>query len=209
MNNFSLSISPEKAFPTSVTGRDGKQIPVNADFRVVLRCFKALDDPELPEDKKLYLLMRWFFSSCFVSNALELFMDFVNGGGEPSEDDGLMDFEQDADAIYVSFIEQYGIDLMEIKYMHWRKFLMLVSGLGKDTSLGVRISIRDMDTSKMKGEEKIKADKAKRRFALKEKMSKAEKRLQDKLNDALANGLDTTAILAELKEMYGGGINGC
>ena len=40
-----------------------------------------------------------------------------------------LDYEIDADYIYAAFMSQYGIDLCEIKELHWHKFLALVKGL--------------------------------------------------------------------------------
>lgn len=40
-----------------------------------------------------------------------------------------LDYELDADYIYAAFMSQYGIDLCEIEYLHWHKFLALFKGL--------------------------------------------------------------------------------
>lgn len=40
-----------------------------------------------------------------------------------------LDYELDADYIYSAFMSQYGIDLCEIEYLHWHKFLALMKGL--------------------------------------------------------------------------------
>lgn len=42
------------------------------------------------------------------------------------------DFELDADYIYSAFMSQYGIDLVDIEYLHWHKFLALFKGLKDD-----------------------------------------------------------------------------
>ena len=42
------------------------------------------------------------------------------------------DFELDADYIYAAFMSQYGIDLVDIEYLHWHKFLALFKGLKED-----------------------------------------------------------------------------
>lgn len=46
-----------------------------------------------------------------------------------------LDYELDADLIYAAFLGQYGIDLMEIKELHWHKFLALLKGLNESTRL--------------------------------------------------------------------------
>lgn len=40
-----------------------------------------------------------------------------------------LDYELDADYIYAAFMSRYGIDLCDIDYLHWHKFLALFKGL--------------------------------------------------------------------------------
>ncbi len=40
-----------------------------------------------------------------------------------------LDFRQDSDLIYAAFLQQYGIDLIDIPELHWHKFLALLHGL--------------------------------------------------------------------------------
>lgn len=201
---FSLSVKAEKLFPTQLEA-GGVMVDIDPDFRTVLKCLRVLDDPDATDQHKAYLLMRWFFKSAYVPDALAIFSDFVSCGEEDDGEPPVMDFEQDADAIYSSFLSQYGMDLTEVPFLHWRKFHVLMSGLGEDTALQHRISLRELDTSKMKGEEKIKMDRAKRRVALKVKMSTEEKLLQQRLDEALASGNDPTEALAALQAYYKGG----
>lgn len=46
-----------------------------------------------------------------------------------------LDYELDSDLIYAAFLGQYGIDLIEIEYLHWHKFLALLKGLNESTKL--------------------------------------------------------------------------
>ena len=46
-----------------------------------------------------------------------------------------IDYELDSDLIYSAILGQYGIDLFEVKEMHWHKFLALISGLNESTKL--------------------------------------------------------------------------
>lgn len=41
----------------------------------------------------------------------------------------MYDLEYDSEYIYAAFLEQYGIDLSDIPYLHWWKFLALFKGL--------------------------------------------------------------------------------
>lgn len=46
-----------------------------------------------------------------------------------------LDYELDADLIYAAFLGQYRIDLIDIKDLHWHKFLALLSALNESTKL--------------------------------------------------------------------------
>lgn len=174
---------------------------IDADFRTVLKCLRVLNDPDVDQRDALFLLMQWFFKGAFVSEGLQLFSAFVSDGEEEDGYDPKMDFEQDADAIYASFLSEYGIDLLDVDYMHWSKFIALLGGLSEHSALQGRIQLREMDVSKLKGKERMKAEKAKRRVALVERMSAEDEALARDLETALAEGRDPSAILARFKDL--------
>lgn len=41
-------------------------------------------------------------------------------------------FSHDGELIYAAFLAQYGIDLLDIPYLHWWKFISLFNGLSKE-----------------------------------------------------------------------------
>ena len=55
--------------------------------------------------------------------------------------DKVIDYDIDADLIYASFMQAYGIDLTE-NDLHWRKFQALLSGLPSETVMSKIIEIR-------------------------------------------------------------------
>lgn len=200
MIDFSLSRRRDKLLPDSMSS-GGKTVLIDPDFRCVLKCLRVLGDPDIEISDKLYLLMTWFFKGEYVENAVELFLEFMgNGSEEEAGDERLMDFEQDADAIYASFYGQYGIDLIDIPFLHWRKFLALLGGLNEDSPLRQRMSLRGMDTSGLKGKDLQKVMKAKSRIQIVEKIGREEMALRAELEKAAANGEDTTEILKRLEE---------
>lgn len=60
------------------------------------------------------------------------------------------DFEFDQDFFVAGFRENYGISLQEIDYMHWWEFLALFRGMNAGTELKQRMSLRAIDTGKIK-----------------------------------------------------------
>lgn len=46
-----------------------------------------------------------------------------------SSDVILLDFKIDSDLIYAAFLQQYGVDLIDVPELHWHKFLAMLNGL--------------------------------------------------------------------------------
>lgn len=199
MNNFSLSHSRAKLLPETVTDEEGNVYSIDADFRTVLRCIRVCTDPDIEAKDALYMLMMWFFKGVLVPDAIALFNAFIDTGVEDDGEPARMDFEQDADAIYSSFMMDYGIDLLDIPFLHWKKFQALLNGLSDRCALQCRMQLRDLDTSHLKGKEKLKAERAKRRVQLVERLSAEEEALCEELEIALAEGKDPSEVLKKLK----------
>lgn len=203
MNEFSLSRSRRKVLPETVQTKEGREITIDSDFRTVLKCIRVLDDPDVSERDKLYLLMRWFFRGELVPDAYSLFAEFVSGDSEADGEPPVMDFEQDADAIYAGFLMDYGIDLLDVKEMHWAKFRALLSGLSDKTALCQRMALRRLDTKDLKGKARADAERAKRRVQLKKRMSEEEAGIRSEIETALANGQDPAEAVEKLRVMAG------
>jgi hypothetical protein len=215
MIEFSLSRSREKLLPEAIEVF-GQRIPVDADFRTVLKCIRVLSDPDMEERQKHVLLHAWFFRD-FQGFAMpdemrmSLFAAFLHEedeadtGGDPAP----ADYEQDADAIYASFLQQYGIDLLDVPFLHWRKFTALMGCLGDDTPFGRRVALREYDASKIKDiGERTKIERAQRRVALREKaLSREEKETKCALDMALEED-DSDAVIEILKRLRGGNDGG-
>lgn len=51
------------------------------------------------------------------------------------EDVTVIDWEIDGELIYAAILGQYGIDLFEVKDLHWHKFLAMIKGLNEQTRM--------------------------------------------------------------------------
>lgn len=73
----------------------------------------------------------------------------------PKEDkERVIDFDQDANYIYASFMQAYGINLIEQQgKMHWKEFLALLDGLPSNTRMKEIIRIRTWKPSKHDSQE--------------------------------------------------------
>lgn len=92
----------------------------------------------------------------------------------------LYSFDQDAEAIYASFIFDYNIDLIEQQgKLRWEKFVALFNNLSAKSPLQRIVSIRQMDTSKLEGQDLADAVQAQQYYALEKSVSQ--------VDDAMSN----------------------
>ena len=63
-------------------------------------------------------------------------------------------YEFDDSYIYSAFLQQYTIDLQEIKYMHWWKFKALFDGLSEDTQIVKVMQYRSVNLAQIKDTER-------------------------------------------------------
>lgn len=147
----------------------GREYPIDLSYDNVLRFYQLLDDADFDEGEKIIAAFHIFFDEEvpddpeFLMNVVKLLGEYVSaspyGGDTASSQDGqapirYFSFQQDAPAIYASFMEQYGIDLIEEQgKLHWDKFKALLDGLGPETQFRRIVSIRQRTTDGLEGEE--------------------------------------------------------
>lgn len=103
-------------------------------------------------------------------------------------------FEHDAGLIYAAFLLAYGIDLQDIRYMHWWRFRFLFNALPKDCEFMRAMEYRSIDINdKMSKDQKDFYKKMKRVYAL--PLSKVEDDRQAAIETALLNGGDLSGVL--------------
>lgn len=107
----------------------------------------VLDTEEVPYLDELEELTKGILE--FYSNQNPCPKNYGGGGGSK-----VMDYDIDSDYIFAAFLEQYGIDLCDIDYLHWHKFLALLRGLSDDTMLGKIMSYRGYKNTGNKSYEK-------------------------------------------------------
>lgn len=187
----SFSLSSLDALPESV-----EDCAVNTDFRVILRIFRMLSDPEINDDDKPWLLRRMFFADKVPAQAEKRFEWFIGCGREKGEPSGERDFdyEQDAAEIYSAFRQVYGIDLMDIEKLHWWRFLPLLEGLFCcDNALSNKVRLRHADDDKNK--QKASLERQKRAVRLRENISRTEAAFEEELRERLMKGLPINDLM--------------
>lgn len=165
---------------------DYEGLKINTNFRSFILFELLMQDNEISQKDKILLTLSYFFDERpkNVKKAIEGVLWFYRCGekekhsksGGNGKQKQIYSFEHDAKYIYSAFLDQYGIDLNEIEYLHWFKFRALFEGLKSDNKICEIMGYRAIDLNKIKDkEEKKKYRKLQREFALPDNRSKEEK----------------------------------
>lgn len=196
MYSFSLS-SKNRALP-EVYQVDGSTFPIYTGFRRVLRILRLLDDPNVLDTDKHFVMMTLFFKDKIPPDPYEAFKWFVSCGIErESGGEKDFDYEQDAREIYAAFMQVYGIDLIETDMHYWR-FSMLLDGVfSTDNALSNKVHLRHMDDSKAKRDSAI--ARAKRNAAVSSTISGATANLENLIRERIQAGKPINDLLGGVK----------
>lgn len=128
-----IDLTKKKSLP-NILCINGKDFSIYTDFRVWMR-FIIEATKALREGKRVNAAYLFKNDMPFHVRIHDL-LNFANPKSDlprrirPADDDAvILDYSIDADLIYAAFMQQYGIDLVEIEYLHWHKFLALLKGL--------------------------------------------------------------------------------
>ena len=144
--------------PTKVLVNDLEfNIRERGDFRMVLDCFKALQDEELSEDYRVLASLLIFYNEfndiqnlyeyedCLNDLVKEMYK-FINGGEEQSpgaeRDVSLVDWEQDSQIVCAAVNNVANQEIRSVEYLHWWTFLGYYMSVGESV-LSTVVSIRD------------------------------------------------------------------
>ena len=190
---LSLKRSEDPSNPTGLNNEfdyQGKTYKINLSFDTVISFYELLSDKHFSAEEKIEIAFEMFFgfettNPDFAISAFEQINQYLQQkpyGNDEDDDVSNNDmqgnltkevkyysFTQDAEAIYSSFMEQYGINLLHEKVkMHWDEFKALFAGLNDKTYMSRIIQIRMRDTSKLEGQELTDAINAQQYYELDE-----------------------------------------
>lgn len=147
-------------------------IPIITDFREYIKLLDMLNDEEVNGYEKMLFLQQYFLKEPNnMDDAISRLTDFVSmkelndmhteesGEGEDTkveEPKPLFSFALDYPYILAGFWQDYGIDISEIRYLHWWKFRQLFDGLSEKTEIKQRIMYRSIDLSTIKDKDERK-----------------------------------------------------
>lgn len=146
--------------PTKIT-IDGEEFPIrnNGDYRMVLDCFKALQDADLNPKERVFCSLIIFYDGINsiadinrfpdLEQAIREMFDFFNCGKEQSVGKNmrykLIDWEQDSQMICSAINKVAGTEVRMQPYIHWWTFMGYYSAVG-ESLLSTVITIRDKIT---------------------------------------------------------------
>ncbi len=139
-----------------------KKYRVNAAFNVILDV-QRLYREDLPDVVKLRQALKMFgirgtalIDPQVRAGLLEgIYQQCIRIQQRPAAQKGppILDFEEDGEYIYASFMLDYGIDLVDMQgRLHWKKFIALFQGLSDRTKIREVMRIRGMELPKYTGQ---------------------------------------------------------
>lgn len=161
---------------------DGKEYEIASDFREIVELEAVLCSAELTDAERGEQALHLFYG-CIphdIETAVDRLCWFMKGGDQyrpqkrhrqPAEGEigrkEIYSFIHDAGLIYAAFMQQYGIDLTDIDYLHWWKFKAMFEALGKETLMKEVMHCRAVEIDpKMPQSQKDYYSAMKQRYAL-------------------------------------------
>ena len=145
---------------------DGREYPINSDFRTGILFEMLIYDREVSNEQKCRQIFDLYFDEHAgdvpkTKEAIDAVLAFYRCGkqekrttrdSEESEQQPkqIYDYGYDDAYIFAAFLDQYGIDLNEIEYLHWWKFRALFGALKSDQKIIEIMGYRAADLSKIK-----------------------------------------------------------
>ncbi|WP_077616880.1 bacteriophage Gp15 family protein [Caenibacillus caldisaponilyticus] len=184
---------------------EGNVYPLDLSFDNVLRFFDLMDDDTFFDAEKIEIAFEMFIDTdkefdfetkykvvktiveTFIASHNDSNADYSSDGGDSKQ---YYDLKQDAEYIYASFLQEYGIDLIEQQgKLRWEKFVALLVGLRDNTRFKEIVGIRAAELPRGKGmeEERKRLRKLKQIYALKKDQKTKEAEL-DAMFNMLAGG---------------------
>lgn len=149
--------------PTSIN-IDGRifQIRNNGDYRVILDCFKALEDEELEASERLLASLLIFYEDFNsiedvyniddISKLVSEMFKFFNCGSESvgtKVNHSIIDWEQDSQLVCSAINKVANMEIRSERYIHWWTFMGYYIAIG-DSPLSTILGIRNKMLSNKK-----------------------------------------------------------
>ncbi|WP_168371033.1 Gp15 family bacteriophage protein [Sporolactobacillus laevolacticus] len=135
---------------------DGVAYNLDLSFDNVLRWYDLMNDKSIDDIGKVEIAFDMFVVDCETDIKIKLYTvqriidEYVVGKQEPNDGSAkppdqkqYYSFDKDAEFIFASFLQEYGIDLLDQQgIMRWEKFVALLNGMRDKTKFRQIIGIR-------------------------------------------------------------------
>lgn len=183
---------------------EGKEFEINTDFRTSILFELLMQDDNVNEEEKIYMALELYYPEIppNINEAIDQMLWFYRCGKDIKESRGtgkgkstqIYSFNFDDDYIYSAFLDQYGVDLQDIEYLHWWKFKAMFKSLKEDNEIVKIMGYRAMDINKIKDKEQ-KLYYKKMQDLYKIPLPQDEQDKLEKINNILLNGGDISEVL--------------
>ena len=137
-----------------------KGLKINTDFRSFILFELLMQDNEIKKKDKINIALDLFFEKKpkNINLAFEIILWFYSCGEHKIAESSkvqkssklIYSYEYDSELIYTAFLDQYGIDLNEINYLHWFKFKAMFKGLKSDNKICEVMGYRAININEIK-----------------------------------------------------------
>lgn len=187
---------------------NGEEYKINSDFRTSILFELLMQDPEIDAKERIMQALRLYYPTIpkDVNKSVDMLLWFYRCGKDISLNSSkgagkgkstqIYSFDFDDDYIYSAFLDQYGIDLQDIEYLHWWKFKAMFKSLKKDNEIVKIMRYRSMDLSKIKDkEQRAYYKQMKEMYKIPLDINKDEQQKIDDIEKALMGNGDVTSVL--------------
>ncbi len=183
---------------------EGQDYKINSDFRTSILFELLMQDNSISEEDKIIQALELYYPilPTDLNQAIEKILWFYRCGKDEVENKNkgtgkstnVYSYDYDDDYIYSAFLDQYGVDLQDVEYLHWWKFKAMFKALKEDNEIVKIMGYRAMDVNKIKDKEQ-KAHYTKMQELYKIPIAKDERNKLDEINQILLNGGDVSKVL--------------
>ncbi len=183
---------------------EGEDYKINSDFRTSILFELLMQDNSISEEDKIIQALELYYPILpkDLNKAIEKILWFYRCGKDEVENKNkgtgkstnVYSYDYDDDYIYSAFLDQYGVDLQDVEYLHWWKFKAMFKALKEDNEIVKIMGYRAMDVNKIKDKEQ-KAHYTKMQELYKIPIAKDERNKLDEINNILLNGGDVSKVL--------------
>lgn len=186
---------------------EGIEYEINSDFRTSILFEMLIQDNDLSSEEKIINALELYYPviPLYPNEAIEKILWFYrcgkdvvtsNGSKNNSKSSKVYDFDYDDEYIYSAFLDQYKIDLQDIKYLHWWKFKAMFKALKEDNEIVKIMKFRSVDLKDVKDKsEKTYYRKMKNLYKLPSKKNRIDFERLQLLEEKLKNGEDISNLL--------------